>query len=185
MAPVLPTCEPVNAVAGDTWTWTHQSATYLVSEGWALSYSIRGVSSLAWDTTYVTNDGTLWTVTIPATVTAALAQGSYVVERHYTLAGARYTDPLPSLEVKPDAATASVGALQSFNEKMLAALKSLLYPASGAVSDVDSYTIHSRQITKMSRLDLQKWYDIYLARVTREKNGGRNASIRIAFGQAR
>jgi hypothetical protein len=150
-----------------------------------LSYSIRGASALTWDPSWVTNDGSLWTVTIPAASTASLTAGSYAVERHYALAGARYTETLARLEVKPDGATAAAGALQSINEKMLAALASLLYPASAAVSDVESYTIHSRQITKMSRLDLQKWYDIYASRVRREKNGGRNPAIHIAFGHAR
>jgi hypothetical protein len=149
-----------------------------------LSYSIRGASALAWLTSYVTDDGTLWTVTIPATITAPITAGSYVVERHYTLSGARYTDSLPSLEVKANAATAAAGALQSFNEKMLAALASLLY-GTGTISDVESYQIHSRSITKMSRLDLQKWYDIYLSRVSIEKRSGKHAPIMIGFGNAR
>ncbi len=185
MAPVLSSVEPVDAVAGDTWSWTHQSTTYPVSEGWVLSYSIRGFSSLAWSPAYVTNDGQQWTVTIPATVTAAIVAGAYVVERHYTLAGARYTTQLPVLDVTPDAATAVAGALQSFNAKMFAALRSLLYPADGVISDVQSYQIHNRAITKMSRLELQKWYDLYASRVALEANGGRNPSVRIAFGRAR
>lgn len=150
-----------------------------------LSYSIRGASALVWDSAWVTNDGTQWTVTIPAASTAPIAAGTYVVERHYTLSGARYTDSLPSLEVKPNAATAAAGALQSFNEKMLAALKSLLYPTSGVVSDVETYQIHSRAITKMDRLELQEWYDIYASRCAREKRGGKNAPIMIGFGDAR
>lgn len=143
------------------------------------------MSALTWDAAWLSDDGTTWTVTIPAASTATLTAGSYVVERHYTLAGNRYTDTLPRLEVKPNAATAIAGSLQSFNEKMLAALQSLLYPASGAVSDVESYQIHGRAITKMNRLDLQKWYDHYLSLVTREKNGGKLAPVTIAFGNAR
>lgn len=172
-------------MAGDTWSWTHSNTDYPISESWVLSYSVRGASALTWDPAWLAHDGAVWTVTIPATATAPLAAGSYVVERHYTLAGARYTDQLPALEIKPDAATAAAGALQSFNEKMLAALRSLLYPASGVISDVESYQIHNRAITKMNRLELQKWYDIYAQRCAREKNGGRNPTIRIAFGNAR
>lgn len=184
IAPIVPTSEPTAAVAGDTWTWTHASVDFPVSEGWALSYSFRGISAPAWSTAYVTNDGQQWTVTIPATITAAITAGVYVVERHYTLSAQRYTSRLHSLEVAPNAATAAAGVLQTFNEKMLAALQSLLY-GTGAISDVESYQIHGRAITKMNRLDLQKWYDIYAGRVLREQNGGRNPSIRIAFGNAR
>ncbi len=160
-------------------------ASFPIETLWSLSYSIRGASALTWSPSWVTTDGRQWTVTIPSTATAPLAAGTYAVQRHYTRSGARYTNSLPALEVKPNAATAAAGALQSFNEKMLAALASLLYPASGVISDVESYQIQSRAITKMNRLELQKWYDIYAARVRREKNGGRNPSIRIAFGNAR
>ena len=189
MAPIVPTVEPTTVVAGDTWTWTHQAADFPISEGWALSYSIRGASALTWSASWVTDDGALWTVAIPAASTASITAGAYVFERHYTgsgtYAGQRFTVELDRLDVDADAATAAAGTLQSLNEKMLAALASLLYPSSGVVSDVDSYQIHGRAITKMSRLDLQKWYDIYAARVKREQSGGRNPSIRIAFGNAR
>jgi hypothetical protein len=154
-----------------------------------LSYSIRGVSAPAWSTAYVTDDGTLWTVVFPATITAGITAGSYTFERHYTgsgaYAGQRFTVQLPRLEVVVNAAAAAAGALQSLNEKMLAAIASLLYPASGTVSDVASYTIHSRQITRMNKLELEKWYGLYAQRVKREKNGGRNAAIHIALGHAR
>lgn len=155
-----------------------------MADGWVLSYSIRGASAPVWDAAYVTDDGQQWTVTIPAAITAAISAGSYTFERHYALSGARYTDRLPRLDVEADAATAASGALQTFEEKMLAALKSLLY-GTGTVSDVEAYQIHGRAITKMKRLELQKWIDIYQSRVNRQQNGGRNASIRMGFGAAR
>jgi hypothetical protein len=67
---------------------------------------------------------------------------------------------------------------------MLSALWTLLY-GSGTLSDVESYQIHGRQLVRMKKLELQKWYDIYKSRVRREKHGGQNPAIRIAFGHAR
>jgi hypothetical protein len=149
-----------------------------------LSYSIRGSSALAWDASWVTNDGFKWTVEIPPAATASIAAGTYRVERHYAANGQRWTAPLSRLDVAPDAATAAAGALQSDNEKMLAALWTLLY-GNGTLSDVESYQIHGRQLMRMKKLELQKWYDIYRGRVRREQNGGQNPAIRIQFGHAR
>jgi hypothetical protein len=189
MAPVTPSTEPTDVVAGDTWTWTHANGDYPISEGWVLSYSIRGASAPVWDTSWVTDDGSIWTVVIPAASTASVTAGSYTFERHYTgsgtYAGRRYSVQLPRLDVEANAETAAAGALQTFEEKMLAALKSLLYPSSGTVSDVESYQIHGRAITKMKRLELQRWYDDYAQRVARQQNAGRGITHRIAFGHAR
>jgi hypothetical protein len=184
VAPVLPNCEPTDVVAGDTWSWTHENAEFPVADGWVLSYSIRGASALTWNTAWVTNDGRLWTVAIPTASTAPLTAGTYRFERHYAANGQRWTTSLRTLEIVADAATAVAGALQSDNEKMLAALWTLLY-GNGTVSDVESYQIHGRQLVRMKKLELQKWYDVYRGRVRREQNGGQNPAIRIAFGHAR
>jgi hypothetical protein len=185
MAPVVPSCEPVDAIAGDTWTWTHQNPDYPVADSWVLSYSIRGPSALTWDATWVANDGTKWTVTIPAASTAPLIAGVYIVERHYTLSAQRYTDRLPKLEVAVNAAAVTNGSLQSEAEIYVAALKAVLYPSGAAIPDVVQYVIHGRQLQKNPRAELLKELRQWEAVVRRERNGGRNPAIRIAFGRAR
>lgn len=48
-----------------------------------------------------------------------------------------------------------------------------------------AHTIHQRQAQKEEIAKYRAEVDHWQAIVTREKNGGRNPAIRIAFGQAR
>lgn len=50
-----------------------------------------------------------------------------------------------------------------------------------ADSDVESYTIGSRSITKMSLEELMTWRDHYRSEVAREEAGGRTPTLKVRF----
>lgn len=62
---------------------------------------------------------------------------------------------------------------------MLAKIESILL--NRADSDVESYTIGSRSITKMSLEELMRWRDHYRSEVAREEAGGRTPTLKVRF----
>lgn len=151
MAPTIPTGEPTTVTAGSTWTWKLSHTTYPVSEGWALSYAINGVGKLAWSASYVASSGTDHTVTIPAANTADLPPGTYEFFRVWTgsggTAGQVYTEALPRLAVLANPQTAGAGDRQSWEEKTLAVIETVL---SGRITDdIAMYQIGGRTVSKI------------------------------------
>ncbi len=62
---------------------------------------------------------------------------------------------------------------------MLAKLESVL--TNRADSDVESYTIGSRSITKIPLNELMTWRDHYRSEVAREDAGGRTPTLKVRF----
>lgn len=168
-----PSSEPALLRAGDTWAWTRQFADYPVSEGWTLSYAIQGVSAVTWDAAWVTDDGSTFTVTIPAATTEALASGRYTWAAFVTLAGARYTAAEGAFWVEPDLATAVAGSQQAHAEKMVAAiqteLENRLNPTSVSAGrgTVEKYTVHGRSIELLPTPELRQLLGYYRSELAR------------------
>lgn len=62
---------------------------------------------------------------------------------------------------------------------MLAKIESIL--TNRADSDVESYTIGSRSITKIPLNELITWRDHYRSEIAREESGGRTPTLRVRF----
>ena len=115
--PQLPTIEPTQATAGDTWQWQRAFDDYPIGDGWLLSYGLNGLDVLTWNPSWATNDGATWTITIPKASTG-LKAGSYEVTAILTGSaggtglsnGQRVTFPRPPLVVLPDPAGQAAGA---------------------------------------------------------------------------
>lgn len=82
--------------------------------------------------------------------------------------GERYTVDNGVLFLEPDFAAAAAGTQQTHNEKMLAAIQSVL--EGRAAADIESYQIAGRAVNKIPVAELVKWHNVYLARVQRERN---------------
>lgn len=179
----VPTDIPDELTAGDTWRWTVRFDDYLASDGWTLTYYLRGVGSL--DITATADvDGEGYSVTVAAATTASLATGNYeFLARVSNVGGEVYTVDSGTVEILPNAATASAGTLQSHAEKMVALLRAEIQARlSGTAGTAhESYTIDNRQITKLSLPELQALLNRYLAELAREKHGGQLPAITIRF----
>ena len=191
MAPSIPYGEPSCATAGDTWLWRRRAwSDYPIADGWALSYAIVPRSSvsqvpLAWDAGWVTNDGSEYTVTIPAAATATLVAGGWELVGYLTLAGRRDTVlPRQVLLVQPNLATAAAGSDVFHAEIMLglveAELKARLSGTAGSAHD--SYQIGGRAINKMSVKELRQYRAALKAEVAMKRGGGQlGRTVEIAF----
>jgi hypothetical protein len=68
---------------------------------------------------------------------------------------------------------------RSTSEIMLSKIESILLGR--ADSDVESYTIGSRSISKIPLDELMKWRDYYRSEVSREQAGGKTPTLRVRF----
>lgn len=173
MAPTIPTSEPVEARAGDTWTWKRSFSEYPVSEGWTLSYHFAGVDVLPSQGGWITNDGTAtWTVAIPAASTAPLVAGTYqwaaFMTGSGTYAGRRDTVAIGTTIVLPNLATAAAGELRFTEEAQLEAIESVI---SGRITrDVQRVMIGSQQVDKIPIKDLFAIRDRLKRAIWRKQN---------------
>lgn len=181
MAPQIPTSVPACPVAGDTWQWTTSFADYPVSEGWALSYAITGVDALEWDSAWVTDDGSTFSVTIPDESTR-LAAGAYqwaaILTGSGTYAGQRFTGARGLLSVLPDPTDLVDGAGQPYAEKMLAIIETAI--AGAAPGALTSYTIGGRSVELMSGEEHRRWRGYFRTELYRYRNPGRGLPGEVA-----
>lgn len=183
MAPTVPSYEPSEATAGDTWRWQITDTTYPTSEGYTLSYAINGASRLAWDSGYRSTTSNTHTITIPATATADLTAGTYELSRIWTgsggSAGLVFTVRLGNLTVLANPATAGAGDRQSWEEKTLTVVEAVL---SGRVTDdIVMYQIGGRTVSKLPLQELLALRSSLRAALSYQRTGSFGQRIRFSF----
>lgn len=102
--------------------------------------------------------------------TAPLVPGNWKWQAFVEKGTERYTIDVGTLVVEPFLDTAAAGSQQSQNEKMLAAIQSVL--AGRATNDIESYQIAGRAVNKIPISELVKLENIYIAKVRQERNPG-------------
>lgn len=164
----IPTSEPTELTAGDSWQWDVSLTDYPPGDGWQLAYAIRGAEDLdaAWSSEISANGGT-YEVRIAAGNTD-LTPGNYRLIGFVTLSGERHIVYDAPLTVRANPVT-TVNAL-SHDETMLAAIDALL---EGRAQDVkEGFSIAGRDVRKLSPEELVRWQNIYRARVLQARNPG-------------
>lgn len=185
MAPTIPSSEPTEARAGDSWRWRHSHPDYPISEGWALSYSFRGPDAPIWQSSWVSNDGSQFTVVIPATETTLWTAGRYAVTRHYTgsgtYAGQAFSEALDPLLVAANPANQAAGATTSHAETMLPLVEAAIQ---GLVSfGSKEYSIGGRTFRRNDLGELYRLRRLYRAEVRALRYPGRSAPrYEVTFG---
>lgn len=170
MARTTPQTEPTILVVGDTWLWQKSLSTYPPAEGWTVSYSIRGASTLADADVVVTVIGALYNVKVLPAKTALLTAGSYRWQSYATLAGDRYTVDTGVFTVVSNLSSATGSTAQAHAEKTLALIEAAI---EGRIpADFQHYTIGNRQIQKIPILELVRLRAIYQSKVYRMQNPG-------------
>ena len=148
-----------------------------------MSYAILGASRLNWDAAFVSSSGTDHTVTIAASATADLTAGVYEVTRIWTGSGTYanqvYTVPCPALTVLANPATAGAGDRQTWEEKTLAVVESVL---EGRVTDdILMYQIGGRTVSKIPLQELLSLRSSLRAAVSAQRTGSFGRRIRYTF----
>jgi len=187
VAPTIPIGVPATLGAGVTWKWKTSPAGFPPSEGWALSYALRGVGSLDIAGAKVTDDGVAtFTITVAAADTAALAAGAYRWVAYAEKAGEKYEVAKGVVDVTANVATAGAGALQSTAEAMVTRLDAEIKArVTGTGSGHNSIEIHGRAIEKFSLEELYGLRNKYAAQANRERSKGRFAPVKMRFTRAR
>lgn len=167
MAYQVPTCEPREVTPGDTWAWDVSYPYFPASEGWQLSYAIRGPDDLdvAWST-HISANGDVFEVRVPASTTDDVSiAGAYRMVGRVTLSGevhVVYNQPLLVL-ANP---TTAVNA-KSFNRRMLEAIQAAALTDAAATGGalvevtVDGHT--HRFATEVERRTLVANYALLVA----------------------
>ena len=179
IAAPVPTIEPTSAAAGDTWTWSRAFPDYPASE-YTLSYAIRGVTRLDWDSDWVTTSGDGFVVTIPAASTVDLGAGTYRWVANVTDIATgleRWTAGSGILTVTPNYDAYGDGDAQTHNEKMLALIESALEERVTGVADggrgtVENYAVEGRQVSLIPTEQLNILRNKYRRAVWKERNPG-------------
>lgn len=184
MAATVPTREPKQLNAGDSWSWDRTLSDYSAAAGWALAYHLRGPASLdigaGAGATWVTGAGDTFSVRVPATGTASLTAGTYRLVGYATKATERVEVFNAVVILRPNFATAGASAALSHDERTLAILDAAI--EGRLPQDLQSYQINGRAVNKIPIKELVELQDLYRARVNRQrrqKRFGRTVEVKL------
>jgi hypothetical protein len=166
----VPEGEPTMLVAGDTWTWQRNDlASDFPLAAYSLSYSIQREGATTAPTIVVSSEaGGAYKTTLSAATTAAFGAGiwRWVAYMTRTVDSERVNIGAGLFSVKPNPALAYDA--RSHASKVLAAIESLI--EGRATSDVSSYSIAGRSLTRLSIDELLTWRAHYRREVKRERD---------------
>lgn len=166
----MPSGEPAQVVAGDTWTWKRADLSVdYPPASYVLSYALKREGATGAPTIITaTESGDDYQVTVAASVSVTYAAGVWRWEAYATRQsdGARVRVSYGQLIVKPNLAAATTDP-REHAQRMLDAIEALL--EGRATKDVNSMSIKDRSLTKMTVQELREWRDYYRAEVNRQK----------------
>jgi hypothetical protein len=174
----VPEGEPLTLVAGDTWVWQRSDLSSDYPLGlYTLNYSMQREGDTAAPMTFAAFEiGSIYKVIVAATTTVSKSAGNWrwVAYMVRSADAARVAIGSGLFVVKPDPASAYDA--RSHAVKILAAIESLI--EGRAASDVNSYSIAGRSLTKLSVDDLLRWRAYYKREVRRERDAANAAAGR-------
>jgi hypothetical protein len=179
----VPSTEPAQLAAGETWHWTKSFPGFTPGEGWAVTYYIQGPAKKTIVGTPQAASGD-YDFLLTAANNEELPAGRYEWVALAVLGAEKHVAGRGILLVTPNLVTAPEGSLQTDNEQLLAAIRAKLYARVNDDNLIEQYGIHGRTVAKMPTVDLVKLEGIYAARVRAERNPGRvGTDIEFVFGQ--
>ncbi len=167
------TCVPREIIAGDSLNATLTYSDYPASAGWALVFSMAGVSALG-DITCIAN-GDNFDLDVTGAQTEPLESGEYQWALRATLGAVIRTIDSSALSgytirVTPSVFDAAAGDLQSYAEKMLPIVEAAL---TALVSGGAKYfMIGTRQVNANDIPELEGLRNRLKKELAREQNGG-------------
>lgn len=171
MAVDVPTVEPTQVRAGDTWTWSRSLSDY-PAPTWTLAYSLLNATSKISITASASGADHL--VSVAAATTAGYTAGTYSASARVTSGAEAYTVWTGVIEVSPNLAAKTSYDDRSHARKVLEAIEAVL--EGRATTDQQSVTIGDRSIEKMPIADLLKLRDSYKLEVASEEAAARLSS---------
>ena len=165
------TTEPSSVYAGDTVAWTKSLNDYPAT-AWTLYYALqRDGGSISIE---ASADGNTHSVSVAAATTATWVPATYQWTAYVSDGTNRYTVETGEITIKPNP-TAGGYDTRGYAKRMLDAIEALL--EGRATSDVSSYSIGGRSLSKMSVSELVQWRQKFRREYESEK-----AAERVARG---
>jgi hypothetical protein len=161
------TALPESFAAGTTVEYTRTIPEHLASDGWTLAVVLSGRDRIAVNGT---PSGGAFIVTLVASETTKLRAGIYTWAERATKAGVVFPAGDGSVTVTPDVMAASVGDLQSADEKELELVNAAIEKILGGPQ---AFSIAGRQVEYPQLEPLQRRKAVLQARIARKKSGGR------------
>lgn len=159
--PAIPTTEPFDLPAGDTWTWTKSLGDY-PADAWTLTYELLSQETTANNITITASaDGTDHLVSVAPGTTVGYAAGTYAYRAYATndSDGRRFTVKTGHFRILPDFATSTADP-RSQVKRTLDAINALLEGKAG--SDKLNFKMpNGLELTKMTPGQLLSWRDAY------------------------
>lgn len=160
--------------AGDSATWYDppwldcQFSTLLASDGWELTYQLRGPTQL---TLAAVAEGSGWRTVLSTEDSATLVKATYIWAAYLSRPGERKTAGGGTIFVKPDLA-AVVAPIEGRSKarKALEDCEEALASFKSSGGKVKSYTIGTRQTEFHSLADLMMVRDFWQRKVNQEVN---------------
>lgn len=165
----IPTSEPPSLTAGDSWQWDKTLPGFPASEGWGLTYALRGPGSLDLGPAEITPAGDGWQIRVPAAATAALPAGTYRYAGRVTLGTDVSTAVRGQLVVRANLATATDGRTHA--ERTLAILNKAI---EGQLEEgEESYQVNGRTVVNLPMKELRRLRNAYATKVWQQRNRGK------------
>lgn len=135
MAYTVPTLEPAELRAGDTWAWRREDLGDYPASTWTLIYAFRNAT--AYFDVDATADGEAFAVSVAKATTAGYTAGSYDWTAFVSDGSERHEIGRGVLEVLPDMGTAAARDGRSWARQMLDYVEAaLLSKATGSQLDI-------------------------------------------------
>lgn len=171
MTPTTPTTEPTQVTAGTNWAWDITDADYPPSDGWTLSYAIRGATAADKLDVEATPDAdeAVYQVRVAA-ASSAISAGLYHWAKFVEdVDGNRYERGRGTLRVLPDFGAADT--YQTHEQTVLAVLDAAI--EGRLTSDMEQFSIRGRSVTRIPIAELKKLRGEYRVLVRRQMTGGK------------
>ncbi len=161
----IPTSEPRELRAGDTWKWRREDLSSTPAPTWTLKYEFKN-STGAFQVTAAA-DGANHAVTVAKATTATFAAGRYRWVAFVDDGTERYSIGTGEIEVLRNFDDDAVLDVRSHAKKVLDAIEAVL--ENRATLDQQNYTIGNRSLARTPIPDLLLLRDRYRAEVTSQQ----------------
>ncbi|OGS01534.1 MAG: hypothetical protein A2V88_02600 [Elusimicrobia bacterium RBG_16_66_12] len=174
----LPYSIPTMFAAGETVKYRRAVPEYPAGEGWTLKLYLAGPSAAV--EVVAVAVGNEYDVTVTATVTAPLIAGSYEYRERVFKGAEVISVDSGRVQITPNIATATAGALQSWAEKALAAIEAELLIRAG--KPTSRYSIGDRAYESFPLEQLMKMRDQLKSELRHVASGGAfSRPVLVAF----
>lgn len=180
MSADIPTVEPAELVAGDTWKWKRSLSDYSAAAGWSLRYVFTSASAEQRFTFDSVADGADHLVSRATTDTDDIIPGIYQWAAFVRNGSERYQVATGTLNVRPNLEGARPFDVRTHPQKVLDAIEAVL--ENRATKDQEEYEIAGRRLKRTPIKDLLVLRDTYKAELA---NADETAKLAAGLGNAR